>query len=341
MALDSLTFPSLIFRINEKKSFGRQSTNTDEGVIPKLSDRFDTQRKKSEAQKQIAEFKFPINADGRSFGYQQFSNTITARQSTVNGIAGVSSEAYGTGIEDISMSGIFPPSAERNVILSTGSVVEKIASGLTRYTPKDWADNLKRFYKLYLDLNNPYSQIWTTKGYYEETKVDIAGIVSLFIGGDDQKAKIGFEGKPNKAGYEFIIVDEYAKTIQSVQPKQDGLQVFTDKSTPLTFGWRFNANVIEDKLDANFKEIPDDILQLAASFRLPAISEIPVVGPLSTLTNKLVAIANSINLMMNTVLTYTDIPNNASRQMVEFTASTSNTLYKANRIADMAKGARG
>ena len=336
MALDDLTtFPELIFRIIEKKDFGRQSTNVDEGAIPKLDDRFDTQRKVTEEQTQVAEFKFPINAEGRTFGYQQFSNTLTARQSTVNGIAGVSSEAYGVGLEDITMSGIFPPAAERNVIVST-NIAAFLETALTQYTPKDWADNLKRFVKFYLDLNDPYSQIWTTKGYYEETKINIAGLVSLLIGGsgDDQKAQIGYEGKPNKAGYEFIVVDEYAKTIQSIQPKQDALQIFADKGTPVTFGWRFNATVIEDKLDANFKEIPDDILQLAASFRLPPISEIPFVGPISTLTNKLIGISNSINQMMNTVLTYKRFPNTVVQDLVALEASNNAVLNKIERIAE-------
>ena len=63
----------LIFRILEKESFGRQSTNVDEGSVPKLSDRFDVQRKEIKSKRQIAEFKFPINFQGETFYYQQYS----------------------------------------------------------------------------------------------------------------------------------------------------------------------------------------------------------------------------------------------------------------------------
>ncbi len=225
MALEDLrTYPNFILRISEKKEFGRQSTNVDEGSIPKLSNRFDTKRKEVRQQKKIAEFKFPVNHEGRTFFYQQYSNTITARQSTVNGIAGVSSEAYGVGIEDITVGGIFPPAAERNVIVSTSTLnVTSLAELLpSQYTPKDWADNLERFIKFYLDLNDPYSQIWTTKGYYDNTKINLGGMIASFLGlaSDEKKARIGFEGKPNKAGYELVVVDEYAKTIQSIQPKE-------------------------------------------------------------------------------------------------------------------------
>ena len=342
MALDDLTtHPELILRIVEKDIFGRQATtNKDEGSIPKLSNRFDTQKKSIKQQTQIAEFKFPINFEGRTFNYQQFSDTLTARQSTVNGIAGISSEAYGVGLEDIVMSGIFPPAAERNVIATnTPSVasagVEAFETGsFRRFTPVDWADNLKRFIKFYLDLSDPYSQIWTTKGYYQETSINIDGLVGLLnAGGTDKKANIGHEGKPNKAGYELIVVDEYAKTILSIQPKD--VQIFADKGTPVTFGWRINATVIEDKLDANFKQIPDDILQLAASFRLPPISELPVVGPLSQTLNKLVAISNSINQIMNTILSYKNASNQIVQDGIALNASNANLLHKIEKIAGL------
>jgi hypothetical protein len=326
--------PELILRITEKKDFGRQTTNVDEGKIPKLSDRFETQKKAVREQIQIAEFKFPINFEGRTFYYQQYSKTVNARQSTVSGIAGVSSEAYGVGVQDIVMTGIFPPSAERNVIAATDLTLE---SALTRYTPKDWVDNLERFIKLYLDLNDPYSQIWTTKGYYQATSINVEGLVSLLIGGkgEDRKADIGYEGTPNKAGYELIVVDEYAKTIQSIQPKNDGLQTFATKDTPFTYGWRLNASIIEDKLDANFKEIPDDILQLAASFRLPPLSEIPVVGPASQTLNKLIAISNSINQMMNTILSYKNYPNTVVQDLNTLLYSNNQVLHKIERIAEL------
>jgi len=331
MALEDFTTRNqLIFRILEKESFGRQSTNIDEGTVPKLSDRFDIQRKAVREQRQIAEFKFPINFQGETFYYQQYSDTLAARQSTVAGIAGISSEAYGVGLEDITMNGIFPPAAERNVILSTGLTLD---SSLTQYTPKDWSDNLKRFIKFYLDLNDPYSQIWTTEGYYKETSINIDGLVSLLIGGSgsDEKAQIGHEGRPNKAGYELVVVDEYAKTIQTIQPKE--LQSFSTKDTPFTYGWRLNATVIEDKLDANFKQIPDDILQLAASFRLPALTELPVVGPLSQLVNKLLAISNAINDMMNTILTYKTFPNTVVQTYNALLMSNNYILHKIERIA--------
>ncbi len=338
MALEDLrTYPNYILRINEKKDFGRQSTNVDEGTIPKLSDRFDTKRKEVRQQKKIAEFKFPVNFEGRTFFYQQYSNTITARQSTVNGIAGVSSEAYGVGIEDITVGGIFPPAAERNVIVSTSPLSGTLSFAEllpTQYTPKDWADNLERFIKFYLDLNDPYSQIWTTKGYYNDTRINVRGMIASFFGlaSDEKKSRIGFEGKPDKAGYELVVVDEYAKTIQAIQPKD--LQIFADKSTPVTFGWRLNAHVVEDKLDANFKEIPDDALQLAASFRLPAISEIPFVGPLSTYINKLIAISNSVNQMMNVILSYKNVPNTVAQDLYTLNVSNNDYLQKFIEITE-------
>jgi len=341
MALGDLTTrPELILRIVEKGGFGRQSTNKDEGSIPRLSNRFDTQKKTVKEQTNIAEFKFPINFEGRTFYYQQYSSTLTARQSTVNGVAGVSSEVYGVGLEDIVMSGIFPPAAERNVIATNtpvpySSLSESLDIGaISRYTPVDWADNLKRFIKFYLDLNDPYSQIWTTDDYYQETSINIDGLVELLnAGSSDKKANIGHEGKPNKEGYELIVVDEYAKTILSIQPKD--VQIFADKGTPITFGWRINATVIEDKLDANFKQIPDDILQLAASFRLPPISELPIVGPLSETINKLVAINNSIIQIMNTILSYKNIPNRVTQDLIAFHASKGNILHKIEKIAGL------
>ncbi len=326
---DLLTRNQLIFRILQKESFGRQSTNVDEGSVPKLSDRFDIQRKGIKAKKQIAEFKFPINFQGETYYYQQYMKTVQARESTVVGIAGVSSEAYGVGLQPIQMNGIFPPGAERNVILSTDFTVD---STLSRYTPRDWADNIERFVKFYLDLNDPYSQIWTTEGYFEEDSINLDGAISMLIGGggDGSSARIGFEGRPNKAGYEFVVVDEYAKTIQTIQPKD--IQIFTQSGTPLTYGWRLNATVIEDKLDANFKPIPDDILQLAASFRLPSISEIPLVGPISTTVNKLIAISNATNNMMNTILTYANFPNTVTQSYNSLLIANTHILHKLERI---------
>jgi len=336
MALSDLTtHPQLILRILEKKEFGREADpNLDEGSIPKLSDRFDTQRENISQKTPIAEFKFPINHEGKTFYYQQYSNTLGARQSTVTGIAGIASEAYGVGLEDITMNGIFPTAADRNVIVSTGFSFE---AALTQFTPKDWADNLKRFIKFYLDLNDPYSKIWTVDNYYTRdfrfafSIYERSGISVEF--GGDSGIKAG--GKPNKKGYELVIVDEYAKTIQTIQPKSDGLQIFTSKETPFTYGWRLNATVIEDKLDASFKEIPDDILQLMASYRLPAISEIPVIGPLSETLNKLIAISNSISQMMDTILTYKSFPNNIVQQYNDFLYSNQNIAHKIENIAEL------
>ncbi|UCE64954.1 MAG: hypothetical protein JSU85_08695 [Candidatus Zixiibacteriota bacterium] len=331
-AEDFFKYPNLIMRIVEKQDFGRTSTVVDEGNIPKLSDRFDTQRKSIREQIQIAEFKFPVNQDGKTFYYQQYANTLNARQSTVPGIAGISSEAYGTGLEDVSFNGVFPAAAERNVIAATDLTAE---SALTQYRAKDWADNIKRFVRFYLDLNDPYSQIWTKKGYYQATKINIEGLVSLIIGGKstDRKSNIGYEGTPNKAGYEFIVIDEWAKSIVSIQPKS--VDTFTSNQTPISYGWRINATIIEDKLDANFKEIPDDILQLIASYRLPAVSELPVVGPLSEFVNKLVAISNSINEMMNTILTYKNVPNTIVQDYNSFLYANNNILHKIQRIAQL------
>ena len=333
---DLLTRNQLIFRILEKEIFGRQSTNVDEGSVPKLSDRFDIQRKKIKDKRQIAEFKFPINFQGETYYYQQYMKTIQARESTVAGIAGISSEAYGVGLQPIQMNGIFPPGATRNVILSTDFTFE---AALTQYKPRDWADNLERFVKFYLDLNDPYSQIWTTEGYFEESKINLDGAISMLIGGggEDERAAIGFEGRPNKEGYEFVVVDEYAKTIQAIQPKE--VQLFTQSGTPLTYGWRLNATVIEDKLDANFKPIPDDILQLAASFRLPSITELPFVGPLSELVNKLIAITNSVNEMVNGIINYASYPNRVTQDYIALSLANSQLLHKIVFISDMTKKA--
>lgn len=333
MALEDLTrYPQLIMRILEKPDFGRQSTNVDEGEVPKLNDRFDTQRKNVRESLTVAEFKFPINQEGKTFFYQQYSDTLMARQNTAAGIAGISSEAYGNGLEDITMTGIFPPAAERNVIASTDLTLE---SSLATYTPRDWADNIKRFVKFYLDLNDPYSQIWTKRGYYQQVKVNVEGIASLLIGGrsEDRTSTIGYGSTPSKTGYEFVIVDEYAKTIQSIQPKQ--VDIFAGKEAPYTYGWRIAATVIEDKLDANFKEIPDDILQIAASFRVPTINEIPVVGPLSQTLNKLIAISNSINQMMNTILAYQNIPNAVIQDYNALLISNNSVLNKIQRVASI------
>ena len=99
MALEDLTtFDQLIIRIVEKKDFGRQAiTNEDEGVTPKLNERFDTQREKVRDQTKIAEFKFPINFEGRTFYYQQYSATNTYRQNTENGLTGIVSEMCNPG----------------------------------------------------------------------------------------------------------------------------------------------------------------------------------------------------------------------------------------------------
>lgn len=331
MALSDLTtHPELILRILVKKKFGRSADpNLDEGSVPKLSERFDRQREEISSKAHIAEFKFPINHEGKTFYYQQYSTTLGARVSTVTGIAGVASEAYGVGLEDITMNGIFPTAADRNVILAEANP----EATLTNFTPKDWADSLKRFIKFYLDLNDPYSKIWTEEGYYRSEPIFYNGVK---IGNAlDFLSKIGENRRVSKEGYELIVVDEYARTIQTIQPKSDGLQIFTSKETPFTYGWRLNATVIEDKLDAAFKEIPDDILQLMASFRLPAISEIPVVGPLSQTLNKLIAISNSISQMMDTLLTYKSFPNNIVQQYNDFLYSNQNIAHKIEKISQL------
>lgn len=329
---DYISWPQLIMRIIEKTTPGREAdTNKDEGEVPKLDERFDSQKESLADKKVIAEFKFPINHEGRTFFYQQYSQTMTARQSTVNGIAGIVSEVYGEGISDVTMTGIFPTAAERNVIFSTALSFE---SALTQYSPRDWADNLKRFVKLYLDLHDPYSKIWTHDGYYEDISLNLEGLVSMFMGGSAEsgKSKIGKGGTPNEEGYEFVVVDEYAKSIHTIQPKD--FQIFASKETPLTYGWRLNASILEDKLDANYKQIPDDVLQLAASFRLPALSEIPVIGPLSTTLNKLIAINNAISEIMNTVLAYKNFKNQVVQDLVALTVSGNNVLHKIEKIAE-------
>lgn len=322
MALQDLfTFDQLIIRIVEKKDFGRQAeTNIDEGITPSLNDRFDAQRESVRNQATIAEFKFPINFEGKTFYYQQYAATNTYRQSTENGVAGVSSEIYGKGLTDIVMSGIFPNAAEVNIIASRG-----FRTFLENYKPRDFADNFKRFFELYADLHDPYSKIWTEDNYY----IGLLWAITDSLSGRVQ-AKIGRGKKPNKAGYEMIVVDEYARTIQTIQPKDT--QVYASKDAPFTFGWRINATVIEDKLDANFKPIPDDLLQFLASFRLPAISEIPLIGPFSETFNKLIAINNAILRVMNTIESYVDYPNTIVRDYNRYIASYQKILNKAVSI---------
>ncbi|MCK5608170.1 hypothetical protein KAR91_40185 [Candidatus Pacearchaeota archaeon] len=335
MALEDLTtFDELIIRIVERKDFGRQSdTNIDEGTTPKLNDRFDTQREKVRDQTKIAEFKFPINFEGRTFYYQQYSSTNTYRQNTENGLTGIISEMYGRGLNDITMTGIFPTAAQVDVIAAAN-----VSDFLSQYKPRDFADNLKRFFDLYADLHDPYSKIWTEKNYY----VDSSLISAIVVGGAGRTLggpgrKIGVGKTPNKAGYEMIVVDEYARTIQTIQPKTDGLTIFASKGTPFTFGWRVSATVIEDKLDANFKPIPDDILQFLASFRLPAISEIPFIGPFSQTFNKLIAINNSILRVMNTMESYINLPNTVVQDFNRYLASYQQIFNKADVIGQQIK----
>lgn len=321
MALEDLTtFDQLIIRIVERPDFGRQaSTNEDEGVTPKLDERFDTQREQVRDQRKIAEFKFPINFEGRTFYYQQYAATNSYRQNTENGLTGIVSEMYGKGLTDIVMNGILPTAAEVNVIVSTTG-----SDFLSQYKPRDFADNIKRFFDFYADLHDPYSKIWSEGLYYFDPLISILSAVG------DIKSNIGKGKTPNKAGYEMIVVDEYARTIQSIQPKD--VQIFSAKDTPFTFGWRINATVIEDKLDANFKPIPDDVLQFLASFRLPAISEIPLIGPFSETFNKLIAINNSILRVMNTIESYINLPNNTVQSLNRYIASYQSIFNKANSI---------
>lgn len=321
MALEDLTtFDELIIRIAEKPDFGRQAeTVTDEGTTPKLNDRFDNQRKEVRAQSKIAEFKFPINFEGKTFYYQQYAVTNNYRQNTENGLTGVISEMYGKGLTDITMNGIFPTAAEVNVIAS------RSGDFLSQFKPRDFADNIKRFFDLYADLHDPYSKIWTESNYYVDPFLSLVGLAG---GGDIQK--IGVGKTPNKAGYEMIVVDEYARTIQTIQPKD--LQIFASKDTPFTFGWRLSATVLEDKLDANFKPIPDDILQFLASFRLPSISEIPLIGPFSETFNKLIAINNSILRVMQTIESYVNLPNTIIQDYNRYLASYQSIFNKANSL---------
>jgi hypothetical protein len=323
MALEDLTtFDQLIIRIVERKDFGRQAeTNLDEGVTPKLNDRFDTQRESVRDQTKIAEFKFPINFEGKTFYYQQYAATNNYRQNTENGITGIVSEMYGKGLTDVVMNGIFPTAAEVNIIASTTG-----NDFLSQFKPRDFADNIKRFFGFYADLHDPYSKIWTEGNYYIDSNISISDLVRS--GGSVRK--IGVGKTPNKAGYEMIVVDEYARSIQGIQPKD--LQIFAGKESPFTFGWRLNATVIEDKLDANFKPIPDDLLQFLASFRLPAISEIPLIGPFSQTFNKLIAINNAILNVMNTIESYIDLPNQTIQDLNRYLSSYQRIFNKANAI---------
>ncbi|MCP4749370.1 MAG: hypothetical protein GY866_00620 [Proteobacteria bacterium] len=318
-ATDYITHPSLYMRIMEKKKYGWESDiNKSEDFNPELIDRFETQL--DDLDKPIAEFKFPINHEGKTFFYQQFSRTIKARKTTVEGIAGPISEVYGEGVSDITMSFVFPTAAERTVILAADMM-----SAMDTYYPRDWADSLERFIQFFLDLHDPYSAIWTEDGYYYTPTLEIPTAT--------KGTKIGYKEKPSPEGYELVVVDEYARSILSIHPKD--VQIFASKENPLSFGARLQADVVEDKLAVNYSPIPDDIMQLAASFTLPSIDEIPVLGPATEVLNKTIAIANALLSAMGTIYHYANYPNQVVAECVQLQCAGFSVANKLQEIANV------
>jgi len=303
MANDLLfTHPKLIFRIIEKSKRGSEfKFIKDETGINPVS-RFNAQRnmllKESGPQNEIARFTFPTNNEGKTFYYNDYQDSINLRTNVVDGVSGTIAELYGNGIDEISMRGVFPKAGERGVIISTEFTPE-----FKTYTPQKWKQSFKEFIKFFADLNDPYSRLWTDTNYQLG-----GGLSSIEIAKfSSQKAK------QNKFLYEFQVIDEYAEEIYSVLPRSP--RVFANASQPLSYAWSIDFTVIEDKMQAPYKQIPDDILDLVASFRVPQISEIPVIGTLSTTVNKMVNITNSVTKAMETLSSYNPGPKFANDVM--------------------------
>ncbi len=299
---DLFSHPQLIFRIVEKQKRGSEySFETATGgsfsdlILPES--RYNKQRrlhsKESGNQTEIARFTFPINREGKTFFYNDYQLGMNLRTNVTDGIAGTISEIYGRGIDEISMRGVFPKAGERSVILSTEFVPE-----LETFEPRDWVQSFKEFIQYYADLNDPYSRLWTDEDYTKGSQHSINTFKFVGVDGDSTNK--------NKSLYEFQIIDEYAEQIFSVIPRNP--RIYGNESQPLSFAWSIDFTVIEDKMQAPYKQIPDDVLDLVASFRVPEIDEIPVIGTLSTLMDKIISISNSVAKSMETLSSYSPKP---------------------------------
>lgn len=300
---DLFTYPQLIFRIVEKQKRGSEFVfQADSGFMS--GSRYDQQRNllvgESAAQKEIARFTFPTNKEGKTIYYNDYQHTMNLRTNVTNGVAGPIAEIYGRGIDEISMRGAFPTIGKRSVILSTEFVPD-----LKTYEPKDWAQSFKEFIQYFADLNDPYSRLWTDDTYKLD---DPFSFKDLFGGGGGSSSN-----QQNNFLYEFQIIDEYAEQLFSVIPKTP--TAYQSSSQPLAYAWSIDFIVVEDLMQAPYKQIPDDIMDLIASFRVPEIGEIPVVGPLSTLMDKMINISNSVSKAMTVLSSYKPGPKFANDVM--------------------------
>lgn len=316
---DLFTHPQLVFRIVEKKQHGSEFVfASDTGFQPqsRFGLQTDKQSDKLGAQTEIARFTFPTNREGKMFFYNDYQHTINLRTNVTDGISGTISELYGRGIDEISMRGVFPLAGKRTVILPT----EFVPSAFLRtFEPKDWVQSFKEFIQYFADLNDPYSRLWNDKTYtLDKSGFSFDGLSSRFS-----------ERQQNDFGYEFQVIDEYAEQIYSVMPRNP--RIYGNASQPLSFAWSIDFTVVEDKMQAPYQQIPDDTLDLAASFRMLTIDEIPVIGALSTIMSKLINVTNSVTRAMAVIASY-DMRSKITSDVAKLNSSSSQLMAQMSRI---------
>lgn len=330
---DLFAHPQLIFRIVEKQKRGSefQFKSISDSFLPES--RFSQQRKihsfKEGDQTEIARFTFPTNREGKTFYYNDYQHTMNLRTNVVDGVAGTISEIYGRGIDEISMRGVFPRAGQRSVILSTEFVPE-----LKTYEPKDWVQSFKEFIQYFADLNDPYSRLWNDSDYQDDVSFQLSSVARFLR----QTTLPSAESRGNTINpflYEFQIIDEYAEQIFSVMPRSP--RIYANSSQALSYAWSIDFTVIEDKMQAPYKQIPDDLLDVVASFRVPTIDEIPVIGTLSTLMDKMISILNSISKAMATIASYDPRPKFAN-DVMKLQSSRNQILAQAASLAAQAPG---
>lgn len=320
---DLFAHPQLIFRIVEKQKRGSefQFKSISDEFLPES--RFSQQRKlhaeNNGHQIEIARFTFPTNSEGKTFYYNDYQHTMNLRTNVVDGVAGTISEIYGRGIDEISMRGVFPRAGQRSIILSTEFVPE-----LKTYEPKDWVQSFKEFIQYFADLNDPYSRLWNDISYQDDVSYQLSSVAKyLGIGGATSESR---GGNVNPFLYEFQIIDEYAEQIFSVMPRNP--RIYANSSQALSYAWSIDFTVIEDKMQAPYKQIPDDLLDVVASFRVPTIDEIPVIGTLSTLMDKMIKVSNAISQSMATISSYDPRPKFAN-DVMKFNAANAQIVTQA------------
>ncbi|MDX2469811.1 MAG: hypothetical protein QNL04_04455 [SAR324 cluster bacterium] len=266
-----ITKPKLILRIVKKESYGSIAVpNIFEQTLlgADLERRFGDQQKITARQNananpldqtELARFEFPKGNGGVTFSPQEISDTTSYRQNTVNGVSGPISRTFGKGFSKHTMSGVFTGGIINSVIMSSNLKNMDLAN----YKASDWKDNLKRFLGLYADLSDPNSKL------YQKLETSAGNFVS----------------KPNPEGYELQLIDEINSEMYAITVSDLGF--FQNKAEPLKIGWKIDFLAYENKLDAVYRPIPDDVLDVLGSFRLPTMNELPVLGPLTTAINKL------------------------------------------------------